>query len=730
MRYSCILLCLVICIFVSCTDGQCTPLYAMPVEVREYAVAQPDTASFSSSGKAVTSHSPTSDGHDILYYRFSLRYSLMESNEAGEVEKSPHTCHYCQAVTISLANSFKEDPLFCEEGRLDITHGRARHAAANGCKLFEYLMQSDPNGHEDENLRYSFFYIDIPTMTSFIKFEYLATSPQLEIYAADEATLDNFPAPPNLSPASTSAAEDWLVSCIQEHLECREVGNVFVPPRLLRVTCVQDEVHLVSMDVTKPVPYAALSYCWGGDQLSKTVKSNVGIVPRAMKDLPQTIHDAILVTRQLKLEYLWVDSMCIIQDSDEDKDALINQMHKIFACAQVTIAASKASSCTEGFLAPRSNVPQFYAATRGPLEIDNSIPRRVVLIPPSKRRVEPLVRRAWSLQETTLSRRILSYGSQQLHWYCGECVRHDGGVEDCESSNRASFQTLDERNFGDNSGRLEMIGAGRFEKLGTSTSLRWIQILKQYTMREMSEPSDKLIAISAVAQRLASLTEGRWGRYHAGIWRERFFEQLLWSTPKGEITKRPVRYRAPSWSWAAIDGTLDWPSKQGLMDAEIFCTLLDVEIQPLRSKQPYGAVTAGRIKVYGEVKQVLWLADRETVKDNGKQAAVTDGIVQAFPDVREHNAQDMTVHVLKVAMCSISRINRTSGRLKLYGLREHVEGILLENVGNDVYRRVGVMGVRSVKMDKISMPGWLEQSLLESRQWWSEGFVSKEIYIV
>ncbi|CAN9434162.1 unnamed protein product [Alternaria sp. RS040] len=469
------------------------------------------------------------------------------------------------------------------------------------------------------------------------------------------------------------------------------------------------------MDVTKPVPYAALSYCWGGDQLYKTVKSNVKIVPRAIKDLPQTIHDAILVTRQLKLEYLWVDSMCIIQDSDEDKDALIGQMHKIFACAQVTIAASKASRCTEGFLAPRPTVPQFYAAIQGPLEIDNGILRRVVLIPSSnlKRRVEPLVRRAWSLQETLLSRRILSYGSQQLRWYCGVCERHDGGVLDRESSNWASFQTLQERIVGNNSGRFEM--------LGTSTSVRWIEIVKQYTMREMSEPSDKLIAISAVAQRLASLTEGKLGRYYAGVWRESFFEQLLWCTYDCEIARRPVRYRAPSWSWAAIDGRLVWPSNEELMDAEILCTLLDVEIQPLRTKQPYGAVTAGRIKVFGVVKQLLWSADRKTVKYSKNQAPISDWTLQIFPDVLEHDAQDMTVDVLKVAISSSTTESR--------GFVKHFEGILLEPIGNEVYQRVGVMRVRDAEDDNNLFPGWMER-LDASRQLWYEGFVFKEIYIV
>lgn len=695
----------------------------MLVGVREYAVAQPETASFSSPGKATTPHSPTSDGHDIFYYRFSLRYSLMESNEAGEVEKSPHSCHYCQAVTISLANSFHSQSSFRENGTLGIAYRRARHAAANGCKLFEYLMQSAPNGHEHENLRYSFSYDRSPGKTSVISFHYPTTSQDFEIYATDEATSLVFHAPPNLSPASTSAAEDWLDFCVQEHEECRRVENVFVPPRLLRVTCFQDEVHLVSMDVTKPVPYAVLSYCWGGDQLSQTVKSNVGIVSRTIKDLPQTIQDAILVTRQLKLEYLWIDSMCIIQDSDEDKDALIGQMHNIYACAQVTIAASKASRCTEGFLASRSNVPRFHVSVQDPMEVYKVRPSRVILIPSSERHVEPLSTRAWTFQETRLSRRILSYGSRQLRWYCGVYEDQDGGDPERNSSNWASFQRLEERTIAPH-------GLG-FWKPENGTSLRWIDIVRQYTIRVMSEPSDKLIAISAVAQRLASQAEGRLGRYYAGIWTERFFEQLLWATSEGEIAKRPVRYRAPSWSWAAIDGRLDWPSYDRLIGTEILCTLLDVEVQPLRSKQPYGAVTAGRIKVYGQVKQVLWSADRRTVKDNETQAAVTNHFMQTSPDVREHNAQDMTVHVLKVAMCSShSVINRRTNKPTPHGLDKHFQGILLEHIGNEVYQRVGVMGVRRVQKDKLSLSGWLKQSSLESRQWWSDGSVSKEIYII
>lgn len=232
----------------------------------------------------------------------------------------------------------------------------------------------------------------------------------------------------------------------------------------------------------KSVPYAVLSYCWGGDQVFKTVESKRGTVSRARKDLSQTIQDAVLVTRQLKLEYLWVDSMCIIQDSVEDKSALISQMHKIYTCAQVTIAASKASKCTEGFLAPRVNVPQFYIPIRYPSgRVGPHRFGRVILIASPHRSVEPLVIRAWTLQESLLSRRILSYGSLQLHWYCATTEHCDGGIIDRNSANFVSFQPLEETAIDYPRRRVECKSLRK-----DLTSLPWLEFVEQYTKREMS----------------------------------------------------------------------------------------------------------------------------------------------------------------------------------------------------------------------------------------------------
>jgi hypothetical protein len=360
-----------------------------------------------------------------------------------------------------------------------------------------------------------------------------------------------------------------------------------------------------------------------------------------MNELPQTIQDAILVTRQLKLDYLWVDSMCIIQDSIEDKSALISQMHKIYACAHVTIAASVASKCTEGFLAPRINIPQFripisYTTTRDGAKRVGSI----ILIPSPRNSVEPLVTRAWTLQESLLSRRILSYGSRQLRWFCVTDEHCDGGVLDRNSTNFASFQTLEETAI-DLPRRL--LKAKALPK--DTTSLPWLQIVEQYAKRNVTEPSDKLIAISAVAQRLELVTKGGWGSYHAGIWEERFFEQLLWSMSTREIAKRPAHYRAPSWSWAAVDEKPKWPYMDHLVDIKISCKLIKVDTEPLRAEQPFGAMTKGELKVSGKVKEAIWSANRRTLKDSSTQVTITDKVMETFPDTREDGAQDMKVCV-------------------------------------------------------------------------------------
>jgi hypothetical protein len=107
---------------------------------------------------------------------------------------------------------------------------------------------------------------------------------------------------------------------------------------------------------TEPIePYVALSYCWGQDQQSKLTRGTIDSMSNEImwQDLPKTIQDAIFVTQELQIRFVWIDSLCIVQDDPEEISTEIAQMPEIYSSAAVTILASRASNVQRGFLQNR-----------------------------------------------------------------------------------------------------------------------------------------------------------------------------------------------------------------------------------------------------------------------------------------------------------------------------------------------------------------------------------------
>jgi hypothetical protein len=67
-------------------------------------------------------------------------------------------------------------------------------------------------------------------------------------------------------------------------------------------------------------------------------------------ELPKSLGNAIIATRKLGLRYLWIDSLCIVQDDKKDKAEEISEMPQIYQNAYVTISAASAANCHDGFL--------------------------------------------------------------------------------------------------------------------------------------------------------------------------------------------------------------------------------------------------------------------------------------------------------------------------------------------------------------------------------------------
>ncbi|KAK4231568.1 heterokaryon incompatibility protein-domain-containing protein [Podospora fimiseda] len=174
-----------------------------------------------------------------------------------------------------------------------------------------------------------------------------------------------------------------------------------------------------------PAPYAALSYCWGSDQMVTltTTKSTYEEHRRGigLDLLPKTLKDAVIVCRGLKIEYLWIDALCIVQDDADDWRYESAQMQEVYGNSYITIAAHQAESCVDGFLGQQSfGQPAWQRPFYVLIGTGESIKMHLPTGSESWkwREGSPLMRRGWTLQEALLPRRILYYTGHELVWEC------------------------------------------------------------------------------------------------------------------------------------------------------------------------------------------------------------------------------------------------------------------------------------------------------------------------
>jgi hypothetical protein len=153
-------------------------------------------------------------------------------------------------------------------------------------------------------------------------------------------------------------ANTWVSNCITNHPYCPASSNN-LPTRVIRVGSehIDPVLHISGTDQGR---YVTLSHCWGSSQLLTTTiatleKRKQGV---PMTSLPKTFQDAISTTRRLGLEYIWIDSLCIVQDSAEDWARESANMAAIYSGAVVCIAADAAQSSADGCFGPFLHGPR------------------------------------------------------------------------------------------------------------------------------------------------------------------------------------------------------------------------------------------------------------------------------------------------------------------------------------------------------------------------------------
>ncbi|KAG2414537.1 hypothetical protein HFD88_003728 [Aspergillus terreus] len=373
-------------------------------------------------------------------------------------------------------------------------------------------------------------------------------------------------------------AYDFIETCLarcEQHPTCRPTST-YVPTRLIDVGVPGDtEVRVVETVTSSQDRYVALSYCWGGLETIKTTASNYEAMKQGtpISGLPQTIRDAITVTRRLKVRYFWIDALCIIQDSASDWEIESSNMASIYHNAYLTIAAATAASVTEGFLQRE----HFAAEQKPPLIIkwETQTGQRTLLgarmVPAVTTHTldlmdddtPPLWFRGWTLQESNLSTRVLTYHQEELWWSC-----LGGSACECRMLDRVR-----------DGGKIFSFRSFYSITDPQEAYKDWHEVVDEYTSRELTRSSDRLPAISGIARVVQDITKSR---YIAGVWLDNLLADLTWRAAMNDNIEDShtviplVEYRAPTFSWASIEHTVVYSRIEKWVSARS-CTVLDAD---------------------------------------------------------------------------------------------------------------------------------------------------------
>jgi hypothetical protein len=379
---------------------------------------------------------------------------------------------------------------------------------------------------------------------------------------------------------------------------------------------------------------------WGKTQIITTTASTLAerMEGIAMESLSNIFRDAVEVARQMNVRYLWIDSLCIIQNDLVDWEKESAKMGSYYSNALFNIAAVSSTDGSGGLFTSH-NPPEVT-----PCPITVVFPSKVSIregkkiegfLRPSSSwdpvlqvagfQRPPLWQRAWVLQERLLSSRLLMFSNMQMSWKCRqeeasesvpEGSQQHAGMTGTDGMLRIVLMGLKKFSLSAQVMVQQSVdyGEGEEEKetayeYGTEEELiqvynAWYDLVSLYTKCALTNASDIFPAISGIASCIAVATQDR---YVAGLWARDFHRGLLWSAPDSTNSKPDLRqYRAPSWSWASLAATSNFYVRQiSQKGIKVSTKLFSVNgiAQHVSDQFPFGRVRVSALEVTGILKR-------------------------------------------------------------------------------------------------------------------------------
>ena len=324
---------------------------------------------------------------------------------------------------------------------------------------------------------------------------------------------------------SIDLLKKWYTSCCHEHgAKCSDLAlpSMAGPSWLIDIK----RGNLVIAEVG--YVYAALSYVWGQTDTLRTTTENLiflleeGSIFASWNLIPRTIRDTLRLVDLLEIKYLWVDSLCIVQDEEDSKQAEMQRMSAIFDHASITIVAANGWDANHG-LRGIQGVNDSRNLTR-----HHSNDQNETLIP-----IDHSIHfsRGWTFQEMMFARRRLIFHYKSVYWFCRSKIL-------TEDDKRPLVRTV---NF------LEP-----FNTTHRPDVPQFVRMVRNYNIRDLSFPEDGLRAMTGLLSALG--TSSFAGGFISGLPQMFFDDALLWSGRSHSLSRRPG---LPSWSWVGWQGDIE-----------------------------------------------------------------------------------------------------------------------------------------------------------------------------
>ncbi|EAA35813.2 hypothetical protein NCU07502 [Neurospora crassa OR74A] len=604
--------------------------------------------------------------------------------------------------------------------------------------------------------------------------------------------------------AVMETARSWLKKCRQNHELCGPVDPAFNPTRLIYI---HDESSVQLIETKKEVKshaYVAFSHCWGKsealkllqDDLDKGTRGNIEELRSLIQvqSLPTSYREAISVSLALGFRHIWIDSLCIIQNSRDDWAKESAMMQDVYANSSLNLCASAAADSSKasfqrrdlGVYVPLKIEPRWTGILDGdhkkgkpgplPSYLHRIKPKLVIYgMHEMEINNSPLNLRAWVVQERILSRRHLFMTNHQLWWECRDTLASEAfpagnpeSFNEEHEEDRVQYYALNPPGqHSPHHGAVldgSLVGQtdrtrGRparhppYKQLSEDKmTYLWNCLVRHYSWCDLTYPHDKLPALSGLAQMFSVIRGPGFSldgfsldgnSYLAGIWRPELRRGLCWkSCSRGQFrSHRPDPYRAPSWSWASVEG----PVTAAVSWARPFFCVVDAKVLHEDERYKAGTVKGGilhlRSRLLGPlsirdgkssysgltispsqqvdscVREAIDAAEWEISWDEGyvnlKKYCISyldklphtvhqDGIVKGTDAVRkmvwlEDLAEEPRIRLFMVFITRCT--DRYSHRVRSTGINEYVNGLMLCQVVNTsglegvdegvVFQRVG-----------------------------------------